>query len=140
MKFKILNLLAPILCALLAIAAIVMGVTSLMNHNKYLETTATIITINEEIEYINTGDSQNINYIYEVIVKYAVDGKVYEGDLGYHDDTMEEGQEITIMYNPENPEQIQEATTTGSIIFIVIGAIVFIISIAVFVKKIIAGV
>jgi hypothetical protein len=69
------------------------------------------------------------------MVKYTVDGKTYESDLGVKLDDFEVGQVIDILYNPEAPEAIVLPGVSGSIIGIVIGVAAVIGSIIMFLMR-----
>lgn len=111
------NLLLSVALILLGVIAIVVGISQNLKRNAYLSANATIT----KIEWTaGVGDDDDT---YEVTVRYAVDGKEYTEKLGYHEDGMKEGQTIEIRYNPENPADIVEASSTFSTVMFIVGPI-----------------
>ena len=113
----------------LGIVLIIFG-TIMFTINKenqnYIKTEA-IVSKTELVEeaYINeNGD--NIEATYKVYVKYTVDGKKYNQELGELSG-YKENQKITIYYNPEDPSQItQTKTLILPIVFIIVGLVSFV--------------
>ena len=73
--------------------------------------------------------------MYEVMVKYTVDGKTYVSDLGVKLDDFEVGKVIDILYNPEAPEAIVLPGAAGSVIGIIIGVVAVIGSVIMFLMR-----
>ena len=129
---KIITLIIGIACVVIGIAILV----SYFNTQKTqtAETTATVVRIDSEMEL----DDDNIETrYYTPVVKYSVNGKEYEKQLSNSRTTnsteYKEGQEITIKYNPDNPDELSKKGDKGGLIggifFIVVGIIVVITSV-----------
>ena len=68
---------------------------------EYLSTTGTIAEIREEY-----SGSEDIDHC--VYVDYEVGGKKYEhAQFGSYSSSMKVGDSVTVLFNPENPEEIQ---------------------------------
>ena len=61
-----------------------------------------------------------------VSIKYSINGEMYEGELGYYEEEMVEGQTVNILYDPEDFEKIRpaEGPNTAKKIYI-LGGLVF---------------
>ena len=59
----------------------------------------------------------------KVYVKYSVDGKNYEEELGELSGSYKEGEKMTIYYNPENPSEITQTTSLVLPIVMIVGGI-----------------
>jgi hypothetical protein len=95
----------------------VTGIIGINQDNTWSETTGEIQSIELIHEAVDSEDTDE----YEVMVKYTVDGKTYESDLGVYLDDFEVGKEIAILYNPKAPEAIVLPGKSGSIIGIIAG-------------------
>lgn len=103
----------------LGLFATLVGSLTLKKQKSYLPTDAVISKIEEY--YDASAGEDGPQYSYDVTVRYTVDGKEYEGPLGYHQDGYEEGQTVSIRYNPENPEKIVQASKGFAIYLVIIG-------------------
>ena len=88
------------------------------DHNKnYIETEATIskAELVREATIDSEGNREEASYM--IFVKYTVNGKEYETELG---EMLEQkvGEKITIVYNPDNPNEI--STPSSPILNIVL--------------------
>lgn len=102
----------------LGLLALIVGVISLIQRNTFLPAEAVITKI--ESEYNISED----RYDYTVYVNYSAGGQRFkDAKLGYYQDGFEEGKEIEIRYNPDNPAQISGATPGFSIYLTIIGII-----------------
>ena len=83
------------------------------NTKDYIKTEATVsrAVLVKEATYDSEGNREEA--MYQIYVKYTVDGKEYDTELG---EMFEQkiGDKITIVYNPNNPNEISQPT---SIIF-----------------------
>lgn len=113
------------------VAFIVINIIGVKQANTWPGTTGEIQSIELIHEAVDDEDTDE----YEVMVKYTVDGKTYESDLGVKLDDFEVGQVIDILYNPEAPEAIVLPGVSGSIIGIVIGVAAVIGSIIMFLMR-----
>lgn len=113
------------------VAFIVLNIIGIKQANTWPGTTGEIQSIELIHEAVDDEDTDE----YEVMVKYTVNGKTYESDLGVKLDDFEVGQVIDILYNPEAPEAIVLPGAAGSIIGIVIGVAAVIGSIIMFLMR-----
>lgn len=89
------------------IASIVMlNVVSRSQHNDWPITTGVIQKIDHEVHYGANNDREDDYHVY---VKYNVNGKDYDEELGYYTGEYREGMELEIRYDPENPMNITAA-------------------------------
>ncbi|HOM02353.1 MAG TPA: DUF3592 domain-containing protein [Acetivibrio sp.] len=110
-----------IIFAAVGLIPTIIGVILGINHFNFLKsavkTTAVITKIDSYRDF--DGDRH-----YNVQIKYFVEGEEYYDTLGYYSSGMREGKEITVYYDPDNPENVQ---STGSmisdIVLVVIGLI-----------------
>ena len=106
----------------LGIACVVIGIVIMISHfnakkTQTAETTATVVRIDSEMEL----DEDNIETrYYTPVVKYSVNGKEYEEQLPNSRTTSsteyKEGQEVTIQYNPDKPEELSSKGDKGGLI------------------------
>ncbi len=104
------------------IILIVFGIIMMnFNTDSYLETVGRINSVTEDTDTDNRK-------VYDVGFTYMVDGRQYSGSFEDLTEQFNEGSEIAVYYNPENPEEITNSKT-GLLPFIMIGvgalAIVF---------------
>ena len=107
----------PTIVLIAGIAFLITGISKLVKVNTYPTTTAEITHI--EVIYRGVDEPDD----YEVTVKYAVEGTIYEKELDTYKSNFEEGKSITIHYNPENPEEITGLSSGSSIIIMVVGLV-----------------
>ena len=82
-----------------------------------------------EEKVIKRGVTEKGNYRYSIVqVLDQGDGNTYVSDLGQKKDSFKVGQEIDILYNPNNPEGIVLPGKTIWIIFMLAGAAVAVIA------------
>ena len=112
--------LIPFGLALIVFGTITFFIT---NGNKdYIETEATVTKLEIEQESYTDSDGNFVPASYKAYLKYTVNGSEYESDLsgtaGY-----KEGDVIKIFYNPNNPVEITQITSTMLPIILIIGGI-----------------
>ena len=120
---------------IIGIACVVIGIFIMISHfnaqkTQTAETTAKIVRIDSEVEIDVDTNGLETRY-YTPVVEYTVNSKTYEKQLPNSRTTdsteYQEGQEITIQYNPDKPEEFSSKGDNGGliggIIFIVIGII-----------------
>lgn len=103
----------------LGVILIVVGIILFgFNTDDYLETTGTITDV---LECAHGADEERQ---YDVTIAYKADGKDYETTLGNMTGDYKVGEEMTLYYNPENPQEITNSKMGGFIapILIVVGA------------------
>lgn len=90
------------LLLLFGIALIVSAFVSNISLKSFYENAQETTAVIDEIEGTRfLTDEPN------VIVDYFVNGKKYSGKLKYYDDDMDEGEQVTIMYNPKFPKNMR---------------------------------
>ena len=101
---------------------------SIDNTKDYIETNAVVSrTVLYEDAYYD-GDVHH-DATYTVYVRYTVDGVLYDEEFGIFSG-YKEGDNVTITYNPENPEEIASPTSIFFPIgFVIAGIISIVISI-----------
>ena len=86
--------------------------TAIRKNQNYIETESTVTRVELEEEAHTDANGDRVEATYTVWVKYTVDGKEYEEDLGGMSE-YKAGDKMKIYYNPEDPSQI---TQTKSLI------------------------
>ncbi len=117
------------------VAFIVINIIGLKQANTWPATTGEIQSIELIHEAVDSEDTDE----YEVMVKYTVDGKTYESDLGVKLDDFEVGKVIDILYNPEAPEAIVLPGKAGSVIGIAIGGVAVLAAVFMLIRRLITG-
>lgn len=84
-----------------------------------IKTQAIITSIETSYSY---SDGQK-KKIYDVYVKFTVDGVQYKGKLNTYNISMQEGEETTIYYNPDNPNEFRGASSTSLNISMILSSI-----------------
>ena len=123
---------------IIGIACVIIGIVIMISYfnaqkTQTAETNATIVRIDSEVE--TDTDGFETRY-YTPVVKYSVNGTEYEKQLPNSRTTnsseYKEGQEFTIQYNPDKPEEISQKGDKGGLIggifFIIVGIIIAIAS------------
>lgn len=123
-----------IFAVILAAIALGYGIYStFLRSARFVDGTATIISIEEDPDYIPDPDSTNdVQYI--VKATYTVDGKEYTTTLNSYDPSYKVGGEVAIKYDPENPEKMTSGFGIG-IAIMIIGVVLLAIVIFLTVKK-----
>ena len=107
---------------ILTIFGIVVFSINMKNQN-YVKTESTIskVELVEEEHIDANGDT--VQATYKVSVKYSVDGKDYEEELGELSGKYKEGEKMTIYYDPKNPSEITQTTSLVLPIVMIVGGI-----------------
>lgn len=126
MKEKIMPVIT---CFFLGLLALTVGITSLVKRIHYLPVEATILRIEEEY------DMTEERYNYKTFARYQVDGKEYEGDIGFYAAGFKEGKVIEIRYDANNPENVVAATPGVLIYFIGIGTVLTGVGVSMLISK-----
>ena len=92
----------------------------------YVDGTATIVSIEEDPDYIPDPNSENdVQYI--VTGKYTVDGKEYTSRLNSYDPSYKVGGEVAIKYDPKDPTKLTSGFGFGIYIMIAGGVILLLV-------------
>ncbi len=123
-----------IFASIIAVIALTAGIwMTFFQSAGFEKTTATIISIEEDPDYIPDPDTDNdVRHI--ITVKYTVDGKEYTNVLDSDSPSYSVGGTVDIMYDPKNPETIHSGMGFG-IYAMVIGGAILILVIGVTVKQ-----
>ena len=116
-----------LMVALIVVNSIIGG----SQHKDWPSAKATITTIEEDVSY----DADNHRQVdYHTYVKYSIDGRAYDEELGYYEGGYAEGKEVEIRYNPANPRQIEAADISSMLryfkIMIPVAAMLFVLTLA----------
>ena len=123
-----------IIFSILGIFLAIYGITLQINHFKYVKDASTTDAIITQIDtYRSVDDYNTLNT--DVYVSYAVDNIEYNEKLGDYYYGMNEGQEIQIYYNPQNPSDCRSTHIFFSG-FLLIGIAIFCIGFVVAISKI----
>lgn len=77
------------------------------HHKDFIKTEATVTKTELYEESYTDAEGNYFDETYKVYVKYTVDGKEYEEELGILSN-VKVGDKKTIVYNPNNPTEISE--------------------------------
>lgn len=124
----ILKILIPVLLLAFGIAFIAFGIHNYQSRADYLETKAVISEIYTEYG-VTTDDDET-----KVIVDYEVGGQSYHRELGEYHPGYKEGQEIEILYRPDNPYDIMAKSLLSVYIMIGFGVVLLISAVISFLR------
>ena len=119
MSNRIKKLLAVLLPVAFGVVFIVFGATSMKEMREYKPIPAVVSHI--EREWTPNGDGTDTEEI-RIFVTYTVDGKEYTEQLQNTKTNYQQGDEITVLYNPEDPTEVSGATKGIATIQFVAGA------------------
>ena len=122
-----------IFAAIIAVIALGFGVYSTFFMSAgYETTTATIVSIKEDPDYIPDPETENdVQYI--TTAKYTVDGKEYTTNLDSYSPDYKVGGTVEIKYDPSDPSKMTSGFGIG-IYFMIAGGVILLIIIFVTVK------
>ena len=107
---------------MLTIFGVVIFTINSKNQN-YIGVEATVSKA-ELVEEAHTDiDGNSVEATYKVFVKYTVDGKEYDEELGELSGTYKKDEKMTIYYNPDNPKEITQTKSLIIPIIMVVGGI-----------------
>ena len=116
-----------IIAAIIAVLALAFGVYSTFFQSAgYVDGTATIVSIEEDPDYIPDPDKKNdVQYI--ATVKYTVDGKEYTAKLDSYDPSYKVGGDVKIKYDPNDPAKLTSGFGFGIYLMIAGGVILLLL-------------
>lgn len=86
---------------LLGVSALLLLLGKMLPYYSYPRTEARVVKVRN---YQRRSEGADIEYGSEIYIEYSVNGEKVKGLLAYNQDsTIEEGEMVTIAYNPENP-------------------------------------
>lgn len=128
---KIIKLLG-IIFAFIGALFVVVGIFAYKVGNDFKKTA---VSTKAEIMNIQSYDDSH-----NVLVEFDVDGQTYTGQLNYYDNSMYVGKEVTVYYNPDNPNDFRGADYVwGYLIFVLVGSIFFIIGMIFVIVTVVKG-
>ena len=114
----------PLGIILIVIGVIIFGINK--ENQNYIKTNAIVSRMDLVRESYIDENHNEVEATYNVYVKYSVDGKEYEEELGELSG-YKENQEITIYYNPDDPVKItQTKSLVLPIVMILFGFVSFV--------------
>ena len=93
-----------------------------IQNRDYIRTESTVTKVELEQEAHKDTDGNKVEATYAVTVKYTVDGREYEAEIGGQGERRE-GEKMTIYYNPADPGQITQTKSPVLPMIIVAGGI-----------------
>ena len=94
---------------MLTVFGVIIFVVNSKNQD-YIKTEATVTRVELEQEAYTDANGNRNEATYLIGLKYSVNGRNYESELGGLS-KMEEGEKMTIYYNPADPSQITQTTS-----------------------------
>ena len=114
----------PLGIILIVFGVIIFGINK--ENQNYIKTNAIVSRMDLVRESYIDENHNEVEATYNVYVKYSVDGKEYEEELGELSG-YKENQEITIYYNPDDPVKItQTKSLVLPIVMILFGFVSFV--------------
>lgn len=112
-----------VLALVLAVVALGAGVyISFFQSAGFQKTTATIVSIKEDPNYVPDPQTENDKQ-YIVTIKYTVDGKDYTGVLDSYSSDYKVGKEVEVRYDPKNPGTVHSSPFFGYVLTAIGGAV-----------------
>ncbi|MEG0614396.1 MAG: DUF3592 domain-containing protein [Oscillospiraceae bacterium] len=128
-KKKIVYNIIGILVILLGIFILIYGISAAIYANDFRKTAVTASAVITDIKTeFSTSKKNRVDS--KAFVQYEVDGEIYNVQLNSYSPDMAVGDEITIIYNPENPEiMLKEFTPSGGELILGFSAFPFVIGV-----------
>lgn len=137
------NILKPMKTpkALFSIIIFVVGVllfgygiySTFFEKSGFVKTTATVTSVEEEIEY-GVGDEADTTW-YVTTVTYTVDGREYTRTLDMRQSKNLLNQEITVLYNPKAPGEVKAYSPGLSVYLLAAGGVLIVVEVYVFIRR-----
>lgn len=123
-----------IFAAILAVIALAAGIwISFFRSAGFQKTTATIVSIKDDPDYIPDPNTENDKKRI-ITIQYTVDGKEYTRTLDSDAPTYQVGSEVEVQYDPNDPGTVHSAPIFG-IVLMIIGGVILLAIIIFTVKK-----
>lgn len=123
-----------IVAAIVGLAALIFGIYStFFMSSGYKTTTATIVSIEEDPDYVPDPNTSNDKQ-YITTAKYTVDGKEYTTKLDTYAPDYKVGGTVEIRYDPKDPAKMTSGFAFG-IFFMIAGGVIVLAVIILTVKK-----
>ena len=124
MKSQVKQILVTAILIIFGVMLILMGLGNMADIRNYKQIDA-VVTSAEEIESVDKDGLNKIEFV--VTVKYTVDGTEYLEPLQYAEKGyFVEGQEVSVLYDPDEPENVTGATKGGALVRLAMGILLLI--------------
>ena len=118
------NKLKKMLFSLVAVAGgvifIVFGAVTMKEMKNFTRVDAVVEHVQRE--WVPNGDGSDTQEI-SIYVRYTVDGKEYVEELQNTKTNLHEGDQITVLYNPEKPSEVSGASKGGAALQFAVGGV-----------------
>ena len=111
---------APFIMLAGGIFFLVLGFVNLKQMKTFVEVPAVVSRVDGEDTYDADGAHQEIT----IYVQYRVAGQAYEEPLSFTKTNLNEGDEIIVRYNPDNPKEVSGASKGGAALYFVFGGLI----------------
>ncbi len=129
---RIANILRRLSVVIIGVVIVVFGIVTVSQHTEnYLEATAKVTKVTD----LPYDEDDGIRY--DVEFTFTVDGKEYTGVLSNMSGVYQVGEDITVFYDPSDPNRTS-TTKAGNIIgpiMIGVGALVAVVGVVIIIRK-----
>lgn len=136
MKDQIKKWLVPVIAVIGGIVFVVMGITNLAHIHNFdpVDVTVTQVEMITGIDGDGIGDDETIYYVH-----YEVDGKAYEEILQFAEEDYQIGDTASVLYDPEDPSYVTDASKGSSVFRICFGALFVVFGVYAFLRTLRTG-
>ena len=121
MSNRVKRILASVILIIGGLMFALMGFGNMADIGNFKQVDAVVTSV-EEIESVDEDGLDDIDFV--VTVKYTVDGTEYEEVLQYADKGyFVDGQEVSVLYDPDKPENVTGATKSGALVRLGVGVL-----------------
>ena len=121
MSNRVKRILASVILIIGGLMFALMGFGNMADIGNFKQVDAVVTSV-EEIESVDEDGLDDIDFV--VTVKYTVDGTEYEEVLQYADKGyFVDGQEVSVLYDPDKPENVTGATESGALVRLGVGVL-----------------
>ena len=121
MSNRVKRILASVILIIGGLMFALMGFGNMADIRNFKQVDAVVTSV-EEIESVDEDGLDDIDFV--VTVKYTVDGTEYEEVLQYADKGyFVDGQEVSVLYDPDKPENVTGATKSGALVRLGVGVL-----------------
>ena len=120
MSHKFMNYLIPALMLVGGLFFVGLGFKNYNDQKNGVKVFAVVSKIEEETRV----DADGVTTEEAVYVRYTVDGKEYNERLSFFSGSYKEGDEITVLYDPQKPSYVIGTSKIGPPLYLAFGAVV----------------
>lgn len=124
---------APFIMLAGGIFFIILGFMNLKQMKTFVEVPAVVSRVDVEDTYDADGAHQEIT----IYVQYRVAGQAYEEPLSFTKTNLNEGDEIIVRYNPDNPKEVSGASKGGAALYFVFGGVIALAGVATLIRSLV---